>query len=166
MKGTGELILYLDYDGVLHHENVMWHARIGAYLSAPDEFKLFQHAELLERLLEPYPGVQIVLSTSWVVRYGCTRAAKNLRPELRSKVIGATYHSRMREEEFREVPRGLQVWSDVVRRQPRAWLAIDDNAEGWPEHARENFVQTHPHQGISEPAVLQELKAKLELLSA
>lgn len=161
MKGTGRLLLYLDYDGVLHHENVLWHPRIGAYMSAPDGFVLFQHSELLEGLLAPYPQVQIVLSTSWAVRYGCAKAAKELRPALRSRVIGATYHSRMPEEHFREMPRGQQVLADVVRRQPRAWLALDDDGEGWPEHTLERFVQTHEHLGISEPTVLEKLRTKL-----
>ena len=53
MKGTGELVLYLDYDGVLHHENCLWHPRRGAYLVAPQRYSLFQHAPLLEEMLEP-----------------------------------------------------------------------------------------------------------------
>lgn len=32
--GRGELILYLDFDGVLHHENVLWHPRKGPYPQA------------------------------------------------------------------------------------------------------------------------------------
>lgn len=165
MKGSGGRVLYLDFDGVLHHESVLWHPRVGAYLSAPDGHVLFQHSELLEQLLAPYPQIEIVLSTSWAVRYGCAKAAKNLRPALRSRVIGATYHSRMLKHEFIETPRGLQVCADVSRRKPRAWLALDDNNEGWPKHAQEHFVQTHEHLGISEPAVLETLKTKLSLLS-
>lgn len=161
MRGTGELILYLDYDGVLHHENCLWHPKIGAYLSAPEGYGLFQHAELLEQLLAPYPQVQIVLSTAWVRRYSCSKAAKNLRPALRSRVIGATYHSNMREHEFTALPRGLQVWSDVIKRKPRDWLALDDVDEGWPAHALQHFVCTHEHEGMSDPAVLAEFKEKL-----
>ena|SRR5450830_205965 len=161
MKGTGELLLYLDYDGVLHHENCLWHPKIGAYLSAPDGYVLFQHAALLEQLLAPYPQVQIVLSTAWVRRYGCSKAAKNLRPALRSRVIGATYHSSMREHEFTALPRGLQVCSDVVRRRPRDWLALDDMDEGWPEHSLPNYVRTHEQEGISDLAVLAEFQEKL-----
>lgn len=161
MKGTGELVLYLDFDGVLHHENCLWHPKIGAYLSAPEGYVLFQHAELLEQLLSPYPQVKIVLSTSWVRRYGCSKAAKNLRPTLRARVIGATYHSNMREHEFDSLPRGLQVWSDVLKRKPRDWLALDDVTEGWPANALPHFVRTHEYEGISDPAVLAEFKEKL-----
>jgi len=57
VKGRGERLLYLDFDGVLHHENVLWHPRIGAYLSAPDGYVLLQHAELLKRMLALYPQV-------------------------------------------------------------------------------------------------------------
>ena len=161
MKGRGEPLLYLDYDGVLHHENVLWHPKIGAYLSAPDGYVLFQHAELLERMLAHYPQVQIVLSTSWVRRYGCARSAKQLRPSLRSRVIGATFHSSMNELEFGEMPRGLQVWEDVLKRQPRAWLALDDDYVDWPEWCLENYVNTHPREGLSDLAVLEEFARKL-----
>lgn len=155
-------MLYLDFDGVLHHENVLWHPRIGAYLSAPDGYVLFQHAELLEQILAPYPAVQIVLSTSWVRRYGCTRAAKNLRPALRSRVIGATFHSKMDKQQFAEAPRGMQVWSDVLRRKPRDWLALDDDWSHWPKWCLEKYVRTHEHAGLSDPAVEQEFMAKLK----
>ena len=44
-KGAGELIVYLDFDGVLHHENCLWHPKRGPYLEAP-----------LENVDEPYPA--------------------------------------------------------------------------------------------------------------
>ena len=161
MKGTGELLLYLDFDGVLHHENVRLHKNIGVYLDAPPGYALFQHVELLEQLLQPYPQVKIVLSTSWVRRYGCTGSAKNLRPTLRARVIAATYHSRIDAQEFYAAPRGMQVWGDVVRRKPRDWLALDDDWLQWPKWCLDKYVRTHEHEGISDPAVLAELKMKL-----
>lgn len=76
-----------------------------------------------------YPQLKIVRATAWVRRYGCLRTAKNLRPGLRSRFIGATFHAGMDEQEFAAMPRGLQVWNDVLRRRPRDWLALDD--DGW-----------------------------------
>lgn len=167
MRGTGELVLYLDYDGALHHHNVLWHPSIGPYLSCvPDGCVLFQHAELLEQLLAPYPQLKIVLATAWVRRYGCVHAAKHLRPSLRARVIGATFHSRMDEEEFGALPRGVQVWNDVLRRKPRGWLALDDDGLDWPSWCRANFIQTHACDGVSDSRVLDEFKRKLEALCA
>jgi hypothetical protein len=162
MKGAGGLIVYLDFDGVLHHENCLWHPRRGAYLVAPKGYVLFQHAPLLEQMLEPYPAVQLVLSTSWVRRYGCSATAKRLPPALRSRVIGATFHSSMDEQLFCEAPRGMQVWSDVLRRKPRDWLALDDDWLHWPKWCLDKYVRTHEYEGLSEPNVQIEFKMKLK----
>jgi hypothetical protein len=160
-RGRDELVLYLDFDGVLHHEDVYWTPRRGAYIK-PAGHTLFEHAPLLEKVLGPYPEVRIVLSTSWVRVYSCDKSAKRLPPGLRSRVIGATFHSDMNEAAFANKARGIQVFEDVCRRCPRAWLALDDDDFNWPSWCRENLVHTHDELGIGEPTVLAELKAKLE----
>ena len=166
MKGFREHVLYLDFDGVLHHERVLWHPKVGPYMSAPERYKLFMHVNLLEELLEPYPQILIVLSTSWAKRYGVVHAAKNLSPSLRNRVIGGTWHSRMNSDEFMEKPRGVQIYEDTLRRKPRAWLALDDDYENWPEHCIGNLVLTHGHEGISDSIVLAQFKQKLTQLGA
>lgn len=164
-KGRDGFVLYLDLDGVLHHENCLWHPKRGAYLCAPSRYVLFQHAELLAQLLEPYPEVKIVLSTSWIRRYGVTGTAKRLPLNLQVRVIGGTFHSgHMREDEFQWLPRGQQVIEDVHRRQPRDWLALDDNGEGWTEPHGTHWIQTHQYEGISDPEVLATFKQKLETM--
>lgn len=163
--GRNCLVLYLDFDGVLHHENVRISTKGGPFLLAPERYRLFQHADLLTDLLAPFPEVQIVLSTSWAVRYGVTGAAKRLPPELRSRVIGGTFHNRhMRKDEFQWLPRGQQVIEDVQRRQPRDWLALDDNEDGWTEPHFKHWVQTHMYEGISDPGFLATFKQKLEAM--
>jgi hypothetical protein len=74
----GDLVLYLDFDAVLHQENCLWSPKNGPYLKAPPGYDLFQHAPLLEQLLDPCPQVKIVLSTSWVRSYGCTETNNRL----------------------------------------------------------------------------------------
>jgi hypothetical protein len=160
MKGTGALVLYLDFDGVLHHEDVRV-KRTGPYVAAGRDYKLFQHAPLLAELLDPYPDVLIVLSTSWVRRYGCAKTAMHLPPALRERVIGATYHSHMREEDFVSASRGMQVWGDVVKRNPRDWLALDDEWMHWPKWCLGHYVRTHEHHGISDPDTLNAVRSKL-----
>jgi hypothetical protein len=164
MKGRNEHVLYLDYDGVLHHENVRVSHKYGPFLQAPERYRLFQHAELLAELLAPYPQVQIVLSTSWAVNYGLTAASKKLPSELQARVIGGTFHNRfMHKQEFRDTHRGQQVAADVARRQPRDWLALDDDEEGWGSNAH-HHVLTHMYEGISDPEVLATFTKKLEVM--
>ena len=165
-KGQGQPVLYLDFDGPLHHDACFWHPRRGAYLNAPPEFVLFQHAPLLAELLTPYPSVLIVLSTSWVRQYGCYGAAKRLPQSLRDRVIGATYHSRMRGLGFWEKPRWQQIWEDVLRRRPGSWLAIDNDAAGWPTELKRHLVATDDVRGIGQPAVQDELRQQLASLAA
>ena len=161
-RGAGERILYLDFDGVLHHENCLWSPKRGPYLAAPPGHILFQHAEMLAELLAPYPAWKIVLSTSWVIQYGCERAAKRLPDLLRRRVIGATFHSSMNLNEFQSMSRGLQIWADVQRRLPKQWIALDDQGFNWPAWCRENLIQTDDVLGLRTPAVLTRLN---EILS-
>ncbi|MBT3067954.1 hypothetical protein KKO72_14185 [Rhodoferax sp. U11-2br] len=160
MKGTGQLVLFLDFDGVLHHENCLWHPKKGAYLVAPSRYSLFQHAESLVAELVPFPNLQIVLSTSWVVRYGFSATKKRLPDALQRRCIGATFHSRaMDKQTFLQTPRGEQVLADVSMRRPARWVALDDNFEGWP--ANVPWIQTDPYEGISGTGVLDKLRKVL-----
>lgn len=160
-RGYGEFVLFLDFDGVLHHENVLWHPEKGAY-AGPPGFKLFEHVEVLERLLQPYPLIRIVLSTAWVRRYGVYGTAKRLSSDLRSRVIGATYHSKMVEAEFAEKPRGLQVLEDVWRRKPSQWIALDDTDEGWRAEDRSRVFITDERLGLSAPGAEDAIRLMLE----
>lgn len=49
----------------------------------------------------------------------------------------------------------------MVRRNPRDWLAINDDYLHWPAWCSDKLGHTHAHEGISNPAVLAELKTKL-----
>ncbi|MFM0031771.1 HAD domain-containing protein [Paraburkholderia madseniana] len=161
-RRTGGLILYLDYDGVLHPEGVYNWPGKGPYIANPPGHRLFEHAALLERVLLPYPDVRIVLSTSWVRVYrGVVKPARWLPQSLRSRVIGATFHTKMDKGSFDDSSRGMQIWSDVLRRRPDKWIAVDDDDLGWPPWCRENLVLTHEILGISKSEVLAELETKL-----
>lgn len=159
---SGERLIYVDFDGVLHHEAVYWSATRGVHLNAPKKYSLFQHVGLLEEMLGPYPDVSIVLSTSWVVQYGFERAAKNLPLSLRNRVIGATFQREMNVAEFLGTSRGMQVWGDVLRRQPRAWLAIDDDYLKWPAWCRGNLIRSHPKDGIAAVKVQEIARKRLQ----
>jgi len=159
MSGT---FLYLDFDGVLHHHNVMFHPLIGPYLSAaPDGAVLFQHMNVLRDLLKPYPAVEIVLSTSWVARLGLAMAKKQLHPDLRQRVIGATCRSLKDRARISNLSRGQQVLADVHQRQTTAWLALDDDASDWPMAHRARLVHIGKHLGLGDIQAVAALESAL-----
>lgn len=170
-RRSADFVLYLDFDGVLHHEQVYWHPRRGIYMhpqKAPGR-SLFEWVSVLQELLDPYPEVALVLSSSWCVKPGYGRALKFLPEDLRSRFIGGTFHKRVHREtpwhleQFRAMPRGLQIWADVCRRKPREWLALDDDAFGWPAWAESRLVRCQGDRGLSDEATQAQLAELLRL---
>jgi HAD domain in Swiss Army Knife RNA repair proteins len=157
-------ICVLDYDGVGHVDEVYWSPKRGIYIGVPGH-ALFEWMPILEELLAPYPDVKIVLSTSWVRFRSFEFAKGQLSAALQARVIGATFHNRhMRKDEFDLMPRGLQVWNDIVRRQPTSWFAIDNDDRGWPEGFRDRLVKTDDNRGLSDPVVQDLIRTILKSL--
>jgi len=166
---SAAVVLYLDLDGVVHHEKVLWHPRKGIYMSPYEAagHTLFEWVPILESVLDPYPAVALVLSSTWCIRPGYSATLKRLPASLRARFIGGTYHKRVHGVDpwnlsmFRTTPRGVQVQEDAQRRKPRQWIALDDDLEGWPDSCRENLVACEGTTGLSNPVVQQELREKL-----
>lgn len=156
-------ILYLDYDGVLHPEPVYRHPQGGMFFGVQHAGHcLFEYAEVLVEALAPYPHVAIVLSTSWVRVLSYSQAKAYLPETLRSRVIGATFHSAMNKFEFDAMSRGAQVLADATRRSATNWVALDDDEDGWGGAASPHLVLTKRTSGLSGPQTLKVLLEKLK----
>lgn len=155
-------ILYLDYDGVLHHDAVYWSRDLGIHIRDAPGRVLFEWVSILEELLAPYPDVKIVLSTSWVRVRDFDFAKSKLPPALQARVVGATFHRReMRKWEFDNMSRGAQIYADVHRRRPACWLALDNDDVAWPAHCRDHLIKTKDDLGLSDPEVQTAIRVKL-----
>lgn len=156
-------MLYLDFDGVLHHEDVWWKPQRGPCFGpkAPPTARLFEHVALLDAVLAPYPALRIVLSTSWAVRYSFRKARGKLPAALRRRVIGSTFHSAMDRQAFERASRGMQIVADVGRRMPGRWLALDDDAADWPAASRDRLVASDDALGLASAQVLGRLRDSL-----
>lgn len=167
------MLLFLDYDGVLHPDAAYL---IGGRPVLKSDGELFMWAPVLVDLLQPYPELKIVLSTSWVRVLGYSRARDYLPQAIREKVIGGTWHSAMRRHAegshrtdaswFTESSRYQQISRYISRadRSAGAWLAIDDDSEGWPDAQRERLVETNGKTGLSSSLAQSELQSKLRFL--
>ncbi len=159
------MILFLDFDGVLHPARAVM-GQHGPELAG--DGSLFMWVEPLTELLAERPHVQIVLSTSWTRHLPFEQVRDFLPVPLRRRVIGSTWHRIQTDPDF---SRGLQFsyWQDSTRYQQvkrwvnvhhlRRWVAIDDEAEGWDEADRDKLVTTNNNLGLSAPSARVRLAA-------
>ena len=162
------MILFLDFDGVLHPD--------AAYLvngrpTLKGSGELFMWAPLLVDVLADFPHVQIVLSTSWARELTFNRARRWLPVALRTRVIGATWHSAMafRPDGFRVNPtwwdtatRYQQIKRYATRAGLTSWVAVDDQPEGWDAADCDKLIQTNGDTGLSDIAAQVSLAQRLQ----
>lgn len=177
------MILFLDFDGVLHPVEAFrrlslsqgirpWVASGAPAQVGPDGLHLFMYCNWLDAALAPFQEVQIVLSTSWVSAFGLDTAVGYLPPSLQRRVIGTTWDERAgwNRREWAWLPRYQQINMYVQRNglHPGQWLALDDDADAWPfqimrEHGiGNNLLHCHPERGLSDPVVQKNLLGWLE----
>ncbi len=157
-------VLFLDFDGVLHPDDV-YRTRSGLELRAPGQ--LMMHAGMLIEILKEFPLVRISLSTSWVRILGYRRARAALPPELQALTVSSTWHSRMPKAPFEGYDmhsRYQQIHAAVIRAGLTNWIALDDDPfESWPDHDR-RLIRTDPGLGLSSVPIQEELRLKLRAL--
>jgi len=163
------MILFLDFDGVLHPSEVYM---VKGKPELLYEGELFMWVYHLEQILEGHLDVKIVLSTTWARRLGFQRAKGYLPASLQKRVIGATWHSAMKwDDESR--PMNSQSWWDnatryqqiagyIERAKVQEWVAIDDDDAGWPESERHRLVYTKEWLGLGDPEARERLNDILE----
>ncbi|WP_110948352.1 HAD domain-containing protein [Pseudomonas bohemica] len=157
------MILFLDFDGVLHPDSVFL-SRKGPKLRSEGE--LFMWVGFLEDILQDLPDVRIVLSTSWIRNIGYSRAIKRLPLAVQQRVVGATWHSSMAsgwadENLWDQSSRYSQILRYVARSAVSDWVALDDDTEGWADADLFRLVAVDPVLGLSEERARSELRSKL-----
>ncbi|NPT54595.1 hypothetical protein GNZ13_08225 [Paraburkholderia sp. 5N] len=135
--------LFVDYDGALHRGCALLdeHGDISLDSGQP----LFEYAPLLAEMLEPYPGVQLVLTTSWLYKLPLEQVISYLPPELAGRVAGTTAHIKARFGDFKlGIERTYVIRSYVFSKRLKNWLAIDDSVYG-AHDLRTSVLDLEPH---------------------
>ena len=167
------MILFLDFDGVLHPNEV--YLSKSSLVELRGEGSLLMHVPVLERLLAPYPQVRIILSTSWVRTVGFDNTIRHMqklipRSSLFKHIAGATWHAKMVKDgndPFDDWSRFQQIHFHVRFNDVKNWIAIDDLFDGgerWPEAHRERLILTESKTGLGSADTQEELRTKLAKL--
>lgn len=172
------MLLFLDFDGVLHHENVTLkpcHPAERRHLKpAESRFlthdsklakgkSLFEHADRLADMLVPFPHVKIVISSSWREHFRPDKLMSFLPEALASRVIGQTpVYDKYGGVGSRLLEVLAYLHGNGLADQP--WIALDDQAQlFWDdtENPPDNLIITNACDGITESNV-QELIERLQ----
>jgi len=135
------VILFLDFDGVLHPDPCQ----------QPD--RLFENAPRLAHLLDGHPDVGIVLSTSWRTVCSEHELLDPLPASLRQRVLGLT----PRCGDFTPEPAlapyrrhaECEHWLRVHGMSGSHWLALDDRPDWFAPYC-ENLVECDSRIGLDE----------------
>lgn len=135
------MVLFLDFDGVLHPA-VCYDAAL-----------LLSKLPLLEGVLRRRPNVDVVVSSTWRE----TRALDELRSlfsaDIAARVVGVTPHWRDIQDEatygtyVRQAE--IEVWLRDAGRAWEQWLAIDDQRHLFRPFCK-NLFRTNPASGLTE----------------
>jgi hypothetical protein len=115
------VILFLDFDGVLHPEV--------ASLSAPGILRRegdFSRVPQFEMLMREFPDIDIVISSAWRELNSLETLRGFFSPDIARRIIGATPVLHLEFEGRRE--REIRAWLRDTGREHEAFIAVDD----WP----------------------------------
>ncbi len=159
------MILYLDFDGVLHPDAV-YPSKEGLVLRAPGE--LFMHADILIEAIKVNSDIEIVLSTSWVSTLGYQTTLNYMPKALRERVLGATYYKQSSDyytdHPFDNMTRFEQIHEHVKANVISNWIAIDDlhsNTQDWPLEYWPHLVICDGNKGLGDEETQADLNTKL-----
>ena len=146
------MILFLDFDGVLHP--------VGSTLS-----QCFSCLPLLEEFLRTEaPSWQVVISSSWREHYSRQQILEIFSPDLRDRIIGSTSAEGDRSlhatwaGQARLYPREIQIRHYLARSglNSEDWVSLDDTS-WWFRNAEANdhLVLCKPDTGLVESDLAQ-----------
>lgn len=154
------MILFLDFDGVLHPEYRTSYQPVLTQLPA------------LEQVLREFPRVEVVVSSAWRLNWRDQSTAtlelrKHFAPDIAARVVGVTGNyvhldRKAAPEGLYLYPRQWEIvtWLRAHRPPGTSWVAVDDRAYLFKPFV-ENLLETDPTTGLTADD-LQELRRRLK----
>ena len=137
------MLLFLDFDGVLHPE---YHE-----ICVPDDIA-FCHLPRFEAVMRAYPSVRIVISSSWRTIFHLPQLRRYFSDDIARRIIGVTpvlADERVHQPALRE--REILAWLSQNQLTDAPWIAVDDRAWQFVQH-RAQLVACVGYRGLDADA--------------
>jgi hypothetical protein len=147
------MILFLDFDGVLHPEQDRE--------PTPTE-DIFCHLPRFEAVMREFPMVEIVISSMWRYQFTLDQLRANFSPDIAARIIGTTPLTERIDDKYLQARREGEIldWlAASTRNEP--WIALEDAAWQFRQH-RNLLVACTWYIGF-EDRVAERLRTALKL---
>ncbi|MHB9838294.1 HAD domain-containing protein [Paraburkholderia terrae] len=138
------MVLYLNFDGVLHPNRVTFSASGAPQLEIP-RHHLFENSNVLARVLFDFPDVRVVLNTWWTYRFSIAECVARLPETVRQRVDGAVLpHSNL----CPVLPDRIEFVAHALARETQPALILDHADSRYPRHLLSRALLLDPETGL------------------
>lgn len=135
------MIVFLDFDGVLHPE----------YAEGPASADvLFCHLPRFEAVIRDYPSVDIVISSTWREQLSLDAIRARFSADISERIIDVTpiLLDLDAKDMLRRRECEILAWLVSVNRESEPWLALDDAAWQFQQH-RDKLISCQWYFGLT-----------------
>ena len=138
------MILFLDFDGVLHPEYDRQ--------AAPADVA-FCHLPRFEAVMRDHPEVEIVISSTWREQFPLDDLRARFSPDIAARIVGATPITPRIDGKYLPARREGEIldWLRQAERAHEPWLALDDAAWQFQQH-RDRLIACTWYVGFDDAA--------------
>jgi hypothetical protein len=140
------MVLFLNFDGVLHPNAVQWTGKDGPTLRASGH-RLFEGNRALARIAADFSDFQLILNTWWTYWIGFDACLRNLPKELSSRVVGSILPP---SGSCAMLPHRINLATEAVDRTEEPALILDHADARYPKRLRQCSFLLEPMLGLSD----------------
>lgn len=147
------MLIFLNFDGVLHPNAVRFEKKINPVLDAPRHY-LFESTDALVEVIENFPALRLVLNTWWTYFLGFDESLRRLPKTLSSRVIGSTLQH---VSCYQDLPHRIAIATKAVSNVTEPVLILDHIDARYPEHVLHIALLLEPQIGLADSRAVHAL---------
>ncbi|MFM0033937.1 HAD domain-containing protein [Paraburkholderia strydomiana] len=152
------MLLYLNFDGVLHPDRVVYKEGCTPTLVAAGHEEL-EHAGLLSQLLEPHDDLRLVLNTWWTFYLGLDACVEILPAPLSRRVVDSTVGYAT---SYDSIPsRAIELERHIATHGQCCFVVLDHSNARYRPELLPHLLLLDPDEGLAPLAARRSLATRL-----